>query len=357
MGFYAPAQLVRDAREHGVAVRPVDINHSAWLSTLEADGVEKQAIAVRHREMTSVMKNSHAVRLGLHQIKGFGEEEAEQLVAQRGAGYDSVRDLWMRSGLSRRAMEKLADADAFASIGLSRRDAIWAVRALDPLGAAERLPLFAIVDSKDLQREPEVTLPPMPLGEQVINDYRSLTFSLKAHPVSFVRGSLKKAGYVTSETLPDIGAGRFVSVAGLVLVRQRPGSAHGVVFETIEDESGVANIIVWPKVFERFRTIVLGSRFVGIRGPLQSQDGVIHVVARQMEDLTPLLTGLSDAEAPIDGLARADEVRREPINTRDRVRPAKKLRDLFEQVSQSRSFGHQHRSETHRVLPGGRNFH
>ena len=357
MGFYAPAQLVRDAREHGVEMRPVDVNHSTWLSTLEADGVQSQAVAARHREMKVVMKNSHAVRLGFHQIKGLGEEEAEQLVSNRGNGYDGVRDLWMRSGLSRRAMEKLAEADAFSSIGLSRRDAIWAVRALDPLGAAERLPLFATADSKELQREPEVTLPPMPLGEQVINDYRSLTFSLKAHPVSFVRGSLKGAGYLQSAALPDIPANRFVSVAGLVLVRQRPGSANGVVFETIEDESGVANIIVWPKVFERYRTVVLGSRFVGIRGPLQSQDGVIHVVARQMEDLTPMLTGLSDAEGPIDGLARADEVKREPLNTRERVRPAPKLRDLFKQVSEARTFGNQHLAETRKVLPGGRNFH
>ncbi|MEX3011834.1 error-prone DNA polymerase [Hoeflea sp. TYP-13] len=357
MGFYAPAQLVRDAREHGVEVRPVDINHSEWLSTLEKNDVQKQPVAARHREMMNIMKNTRAVRLGFHRIKGFGEDDAECLIGNRGEGYDSVRDLWMRSGLSRRAMEKLADADAFSSIGLSRRDAIWAVRALDPLGAAERLPLFAIADARDLQQEPEVMLPPMPLGEQVINDYRSLTFSLKAHPVSFVRESLKKAGYRQNAELPDIRAGRFVSVAGLVLVRQRPGSAKGVVFETLEDETGVANAIVWPKVFERYRTIVIGSRFIGVRGPLQSQDGVIHVVARELEDLTPLLTGLSDADAPIDGLARADEVKRNPISPKDRVRPAMRLRHLFEQAPQTRTIGDQHLSDTRRVLPGGRNFH
>ncbi|WP_136658044.1 error-prone DNA polymerase [Nitratireductor sp. XY-223] len=359
MGFYAPAQLVRDAREHGVEVRPVDINHSEWLSTLEATDAGKQAIAARHAEMAPVMRNAHAVRLGFHRIKGIGEEDAELILAHRGEGYDSVRDLWMRSGLSRRAMEKLAEADAFSSIGLSRRDAIWAVRALDPLGAAERLPLFAAAGSRDLQREPDVVLPPMPLGEQVINDYRSLTFSLKAHPVSFVRHKLARDGYVPAARLPDLRAGRFVSVAGLVLVRQRPGSAKGVVFETLEDETGVANAIVWPKVFERYRTIVIGSRFIGVRGPLQSEDGVIHVVARELYDLTPLLAGLCDAEGPIDGLARADEVKREPTDPRerDRSRPAMRLRNLFEQVPQMRTGGHQHYSSTRKVLPGGRNFH
>ncbi len=362
MGFYAPAQLVRDAREHGVEVRAVDVNHSGWLSSLERcdKRAARPAIAARHDSMKSVMKNTHAVRLGLHRIKGFGEAEAEALLEYRAGGYDSVRDLWMRSGLSRRAMERLADADAFASIGLSRRDALWAVRALDPLSAAERLPLFALAGSRNLQKEAAIALPPMPLGEQVINDYRSLSFSLKAHPVSFVRQALQRAGYRQNAELPDIRAGRFIAVAGLVLVRQRPGSAKGVVFETIEDESGVANIIVWPKVFERYRTIVLGSRFVGIRGALQSQDGVIHVVARQLEDLTPLMADLSDADAPIDALAHADEVKREPVDPRERQEKPRKngrgqLQQMVEQAPQMRKTA-QH-GATRGVLPTGRNFH
>lgn len=362
MGFYAPAQLVRDAREHGVEVRAVDINHSQWDSLLEPGmGTDphtvRASVSPRHASMTPVMKNTHAVRLGFHRIKGFGEEDAERLLEKRGAGYDSVRDLWMRSGLSRRAMEKLAEADAFASIGLARRDALWAVRALDPLGAAERLPLFALAGQRDLQREPDIDLPPMPLGEQVINDYRSLSFSLKAHPVSFVRNRLVQAGYRQNITLPDCRSGRFVSVAGLVLVRQRPGTAKGVVFQTIEDETGVANIIVWPKVFEQYRTIVLGSRFVGIRGPLQSHDGVIHVIARQLEDLTPLLSGLSDADAPIDGLARADEVRRDPGDPEARRAKASRLHDMVIQAPQRRSTPDVYSMATRRVLPKGRNFH
>ena len=277
--------------------------------------------------------------------------------SNRGAGYDSVRDLWMRSGLSRRAIEKLAEADAFRSIGLSRRDALWAVRALDPLAATERLPLFAAAGRGDLQNEPDVSLPPMPLGEQVINDYRSLSFSLKAHPVSFVRDRLKGSGYRQNIALANIRAGRYVSVAGLVLVRQRPGSAKGVVFETIEDETGVANIIVWPKTFERYRMVVLGSRFIGVHGPLQSQDGVIHVVARHMEDLTPLLSGLADAEAPIDGLARADEVRREPPDPAERNEKVWRRRQLAGLAPQRRSAPDVYAMATRRILPKGRNFH
>ncbi len=359
MGFYAPAQLVRDAREHGVEMRPVDINQSDWLSALETRDTQagRPAIASRHGSMEKIMKNTHAVRLGLHRIKGFGKDNAEQLTRHRGAGYDSVRDLWMRSGLSRRAMELLADADAFSSIGLARRDALWAVRALDPLGAAERLPLFALAGPGALQREAEVSLPPMPLGEQVINDYRSLSFSLKAHPVSFVRQQLKQAGYRQNADLQDIRSDRFVSVAGLVLVRQRPGTAKGVVFETIEDESGVANVIVWPKIFERYRTIVLGSRFVGIRGTLQSQEGVIHVIARQLEDLTPLLTRLSDIDVPIDGFAHADEVRRGPIDPMRKKERVARLQHLIEQAPQTRQMGTKLIAAARGILPKGRNFH
>ncbi|MEM7290440.1 MAG: error-prone DNA polymerase, partial [Pseudomonadota bacterium] len=244
MGFYAPAQLIRDAREHGVDIRPVDINHSDWNTLLEA-GAETCPVNPHHSEMAGIMKNTHAVRLGLHLVKGFGEQDAELLMENRDRGYDSVRDLWMRSGLPRRAIEKLADADCFRSIGLDRRAALWAVKALDPLSSAERLPLFAIADHANLQKEPVVELPPMPLGEQVMIDYQSLNFSLKAHPIRFLRDDLSKRRFVKNVDLRNMPSGRTVTVAGLVLVRQRPGSAKGVIFETIEDETGVANIIVW----------------------------------------------------------------------------------------------------------------
>ena len=360
MGFYAPAQLVRDAREHGVEIRPVDINCSDWAATLEPDPAP-QPLSPRHREMKDVMKHAHAVRLGLQHVKGFGEAEALQLMQNRGRGYDSVRDLWMRSGLPRRAIEQLAEADCFRSIGLDRRDALWAVKALDPLSSAERLPLFAAADTQDLQKEPDVDLPSMPLGEQVINDYQALSFSLKAHPMSFLRERLAGSGCRPNSDLQDIRTGRRVKVAGLVLVRQRPGSAKGVVFETIEDETGVANIIVWPKVFEKFRAIVLGSRCVGVRGRLQNEDGVIHVVAEYLEDLTPMMAQISDMAGEMGGLANADEVRRpvqEDNRLRDRkpatriirlIREAPELRRDYEELASARAAS--------RALPKGRNFH
>jgi len=358
MGFYASAQLIRDAREHGVEVRPVDINCSDWDATLEPDA-DPQPLSARHREMKDIMKHSHAVRLGLRHVKGFGEAEALQLVQNRGRGYDSVRDLWMRSGLPRRAIEQLAEADCFRSIGLDRRDALWAVKALDPLSSAERLPLFALADSHDLQKEPDVDLPPMPLGEQVINDYQSLSFSLKAHPMSFLRERLAGKGCRLNVDLEKIRSGRVVKVAGLVLVRQRPGSAKGVVFETIEDETGVANIIVWPKVFEKFRAIVLGSRCIGVRGRLQNEQGVIHVVAEYLEDLTPIMAQISDMAGEMGGLANADEVRRPIEDMRPRTKPAAQiirlirdapeLRQDYEELASVRAAGH--------ALPKGRNFH
>jgi DNA-directed DNA polymerase III PolC len=359
MGFYAPAQLIRDAREHGVEIRPVDINSSNWDSVLEPDA-NPQPLSQRHQDMEGIMKHSHAVRLGLRQVKGFGKADAAMLVDKRGRGYDSVRDLWMRSGLSRRAIEQLAEADCFRSIGLERRDALWAVKALDPLSSAERLPLFAIADTSNLQPEPDIDLPPMPLGEQVINDYQSLSFSLKAHPISFLRAHLARSGFRPNVDLSAMRSGARVKVAGLVLVRQRPGSAKGVVFETIEDETGVANIIVWPKVFERFRAIVLGSRCVGVRGKLQNEDGVIHVVADELEDLTPAMAQISDMAGQMGGLANADEVRRpiEDTRAKDRkpaarivrlIRDAPELRRDYEQLAVSRAAG--------QALPKGRNFH
>ncbi|WP_417432603.1 error-prone DNA polymerase [Hoeflea sp.] len=358
MGFYASAQLIRDAREHGVEIRPVDINCSDWDATLEPDPAP-QPLSSRHRAMKGVMKHTHAVRLGLRHVKGFGEAEALQLMQNRDRGYDSVRDLWMRSGLPRRAIEQLAEADCFRSIGLDRRDALWAVKALDPLSSAERLPLFALADSHDLQKEPDVDLPPMPLGEQVINDYQSLSFSLKAHPMSFLRERLARNGCRPNSDLQDIRSGRQVKVSGLVLVRQRPGSAKGVVFETIEDETGVANIIVWPKVFEKFRAIVLGSRCVGVRGKLQNEEGVIHVVAEYLEDLTPMMAQISDMAGEMGGLANADEVRRPIEDMRPRTKPvariirlirdAPELRQDYEELASAKAAS--------RALPKGRNFH
>jgi len=352
LGFYAPAQIVRDAREHGVEMREVDVNLSDWDCTLEplqglpllpAKPIERQAsldalceeragvkdegapssgawrrprvkspggegIHPRHSGMATHIRTTHAVRLGLRQIIGVKEKDMRRLVERRGQGYDSVRDLWLRSGLGSAVLEKLADADAFRSLGLDRRQALWAARGLDRVGDQDDLPLF--MDPPARETEPDARLAPMPLGAHVVEDYRRLSLSLKAHPASFMRARLTARGILGSDALRSVKNGERVTVAGLVLVRQRPGTASGVIFMTLEDETGVANVIVWPKVFERLRAIVLGARFVAVTGKLQSEQGVIHIVAERMNDLTPMLGLLSEAGATIGALARADEVRR-----------------------------------------------
>ncbi len=258
--------------------------------------------------MIDAIRATHAVRLGLRQIVGVREDDMRRLVERRGQGYDSVRDLWLRSGLTPAVLEKLADADAFRSLGLDRRQALWAVRGLDRVGDQDDLPLFA-ASGPTRATEPDAKLPPMPLGAHVVEDYRRLSLSLKAHPTSFMRARLVARGILRSDALPSVRNGERVTVAGLVLVRQRPGTAKGVIFMTLEDETGVANVIVWPKAFERLRAIVLGARFVAVTGKLQSEQGVIHIVADRMEDLTPMLGLLSEAGATIETRARADEVR------------------------------------------------
>ena len=258
--------------------------------------------------MIDAIRATHAVRLGLRQIVGVREEDMRRLVERRGQGYDSVRDLWLRSGLSSTVLERLADADAFRSLGLDRRQALWAVRGLDRVGDQDDLPLFTSRPARET--EPDARLAPMPLGAHVVEDYRRLSLSLKAHPTSFMRARLSARGILRSDALPSVKNGERVTVAGLVLVRQRPGTAKGVIFMTLEDETGVANVIVWPKAFERLRAIVLGARFVAVTGKLQSESGVIHIVAERMDDLTPMLGMLSEAGGTIGALARADEVRR-----------------------------------------------
>ena len=336
MGFYAPAQIVRDAREHGVEVRPPDVNHSQWDSTLEpgpnaaaqvgysrlgqlslpiSGKPEIGCLHDLHRAMRDDLRASHAMRLGLREIKGLSEEDAKLVVARRDVSYDSVRDVWLRTGLSPRVLERLADADAFCSLGLTRREALWAAKALGRVGDSDDdLPLFAAgseaAAARTVSREPDVALPPMPLGEEVVNDYRFLRLSLRAHPAQFLRADLGQRGTLRNEALRGLANNTRVKISGLVTCRQRPGSAKGVVFMTIEDESAVANVIVWPKVFERVRPVVLGARYVAVAGRVQEESGVIHVIADELEDLTLLLGRLAEQGADIDSLARADEVRR-----------------------------------------------
>jgi DNA polymerase III alpha subunit len=360
MGFYAPAQLVRDAREHGVEVRPVDINLSEWDSTLEEVEFNRDAIDPRHASMRNVIKAKRAVRLGFRQVKGLSETDIkDRLIVNRGDRYVSVRDLWLRSGLAKSDIERLADADAFCSIGLGRREALWAVRALDAKSAAEKLPLFDLADREDLQVEPEVVLPTMLPGEQVIEDYRHLSLSLKAHPVSFLRTEFAQMNIVRNVDLLTVANGRMVTIAGLVLVRQRPGSAKGVIFMTLEDETGVANAIVWKKVFDEYRSVVMGARLVKIRGRLQSQSGVIHVVVDHIEDLTSALGILQREARRFAADQRADEALHPTADHRE-----KKLALLIERIAREKAIskaaatdGRSEATETARVMPRGRNFH
>ena len=326
MGFYAPAQIVRDAREHGVEVRPPDVNYSAYESTLEPGAEAAPPLHALHSEMADDIRTRCAIRLGLREITGLKKEDADLVENRRGSGYDSLRNLWLRTGLAPRVIERLADADAFGSLGLNRRDALWAVKALGRTGDHEDLPLFRTGNAA--QQEPDVTLTPMPPGEEVVNDYRFLKLSLRAHPASFLRADLDRHHIVSNETLRETRNGTRVRVSGLITVRQRPGTAKGVIFMTIEDETSIANIIVWPKVFERFRPVVLGSRYVAVSGRIQSESGVIHVVAERIEDLTPLLARLSEGGTTIDALGRCDEVRR-PVDDDPRSIAARGGRKFF----------------------------
>ena len=304
--------------------------------------------------MAEHIRSACAVRLGLRQILGAREEEMRKLVERRGAGYDSVRDLWLRGQASLAGLEKLAAADAFRSLGLDRREAMWAVKALNRVGDQDDLPLFA-ASRPERDTEPDAKLPPMPLGAHVVEDYRRLSLSLKAHPVAFMRARLSHRGILRSDALDKTKSGVRVTVAGLVLVRQRPGTAKGVIFMTLEDEAGVANIIVWPKAFERLRALVIGARFVAVTGKLQNEAGVIHIIADRMEDWTPTLGQLSDEGRSIETLARADEVKRPPV-------PVSKKRqgNRFAQVQPFPNplpAPEPLAPELKRALPAGRNFH
>jgi len=288
MGFYAPAQIVRDAREHGVEVRPVDINASRWDCTLEpSDG--------RHL----------AVRLGFCQVRGLANLHGAAIVAARmGADgeipFDSVEAAWHRAGVPRAAIERLAEADAFHSLAMGRRTGLWFAKGL---GAAP-LPLFAAADAREggfspEGTEPEVALRPLTEGREVVEDYRALQLSLRAHPLQFVRDELARAGIVRCADLASIRDGRHVEVAGVILVRQRPGSARGVLFITIEDESGVANGILWPDRFEKQRRVVMSSSMVSLRGRLQKEGQVIHVIVDRVVDRDDMLRSIGGMELPI----------------------------------------------------------
>ena len=356
MGFYATAQLVRDAQEHGVEVRPVDVNHSDWDCTLDNSPPPKGHLHPRHSSMSEDIQTANALRLGLRQINGFSEEWGKKIESVRGAGFDSVRDLWLRTGLPPKALKRLAHADAFNSLGLSRRDALWAVRALQRSGDKDDLPLFASVAMPEL--EPDVDLPPMPPGQQVVEDYRHLHLSLRAHPVSFLRTEFDARGIVSHDLLPTIPSGRRATIGGLVLVRQRPGEGNAI-FMTLEDETAIANTIVWPRKFEEYRPVIMGARLISVTGLLQNEKGVIHIVADHFEDLTFLLGRLNQDISSIQTRSRADMVKadnpdrfRHPRDGDALVTMLRKKGVLNEEIAAAQAV-----QDTAQVMPKGRNFH
>ena len=398
MGFYAPAQIVACARAHGVEARPPDVNHSLWDCTLE-----------------EARDGAFALRLGLRQIDGLREVEAQCLVSVRdgiptelnphlfapphpspckgedndglqpslGGDQDAtdplpnpppfrgrekfsdVRDLWRRSGIGRASIEKLAAADAFRSLRLDRRQALWEVRGLPKESS---LPLFDHAATAEAGDAKKVALPLMPLSEHVVNDYRTLRLSLKAHPMSFLRTRVAASRILSCADLKQTRDGARVSVAGVVLVRQRPGSAQGVVFMTIEDETGIANSVIWPKVLERMRKVVMGARLMVVHGRVQRHEDIIHVVAERLEDRSDWLRLLTkNGENLSVALANADEIRRPepgpgatsqmsflfPSPHGDHVKHAGG-EDPRDRV---RERGHPCHPRTERIIPHSRDFH
>ncbi len=343
MGFYAPAQLVRDAQEHGVEVRGVDVNASTWDCGVEADsplsfrgeGWERglslapQPTSPSPQPSPLKERGSLALRLGFRMIDGFRQIWAEAITAVRAAGpFASVEELARRAALPPPALRKLADADALASLGKPRRDAAWDVRRTP----TDELPLFAYANVPELGREADAALPAMPLSEEVVADYQTVRLSLKGHPVQFLRGALARQGVLScadANALPD---GRKAKVAGVVLIRQRPGKGNAV-FITIEDETGVVNALLWARDMERQRRAVMAARLMLIEGEIQrSAEGVVHLMAKQITDRTEMLAQLSEIDACTPQLAHADTVNQPPIPQRHghprNVRVLPKSRDF-----------------------------
>ena len=354
MGFYSPAQIVRDAREHGVVVRHPDVNASEWDSTLEPMAIPANGASeggplpakwgvnkdpgsdARYRSD----RPRQALRLGLRQIDGFRLDWAKTIMWARIAGgpFGSIEDLRARVGLPAAALDALASADALASLGLDRRPGLWAAKGLPRTAPA---PLFEAADLEEADGAPPLALPTTELSEEVVHDYGTIRLSLKAHPVSFLRERLAKAGVITARSVDKVPDDRRTAVAGVVLVRQRPGSAKGVVFLTLEDETGVTNVVVWPKVFEKYRSVVMGARLLLVRGKVQRADDsegrVTHLVAETVEDRTSDLTLLSE----------------------DDLKPQRSYADGPSSAAPERGeteYRHRHPRDV-RVLPPSRDFH
>jgi error-prone DNA polymerase len=278
MGFYAPAQLVQDARRHGVEIRPIDVNLSEWDCALE-----------------SVDRSSrHAVRLGLRMVAGLAERDARTIIAARGAGYGSQDEIARRTGCGRAVLDRLAQADAFGSMQLGRRQSLWKARSLD----GRMPPLFSRAET-DLFDEPEAQLPPTTQGQEVLRDYQSTGVTLREHPLTFLRAGLKTKHVVTAAQLELVGNARIVTVAGIVLCRQQPMTAKGTVFVTLEDETGIINLIVWKRVHERCRRAIHCAKLMGCQGVTQREGRVLHVVVNRVWDWSSELGKLSTEATPL----------------------------------------------------------
>ncbi len=317
MGFYAPAQIVRDAREHGVQIEPLCVNRSDWdtilLPSSSPPASGRGPRGGRPTSISGTLEDSASpplnplppaggeerlpLRLGLRIVLGLsGEEAGRILIARATRPFGSVEDLWRRTGVSRGTLEKIAQADGFHGLGLDRRQALWAVKAL----GEKPLPLFSTkaFAATESAAEPQVTLTALTAGREVVEDYRSTQLTLRAHPVSFLRGELDLRRITRCGDLKGLKDGTRVEVAGLILVRQRPGSAKGVVFVTLEDETGIANAILWPDRFEAQRRTVMSAAMLGIIGRVQCESGTIHVIADRITDLTGLLRQIGDLDLP-----------------------------------------------------------
>ncbi len=383
MGFYAPAQIVRDAREHGVTVLPADVNRSFWDCTLEDLGEEPRACfdklstngcredekqppfalslskGVGETPEKGRVDRNIALRLGLRQVDGLPEHVAARLVAEREerGPYREVADLRDRAGLSPAHVERLASADCFGSLKLPRRQALWDARSLV---AGPDLPLFAHAAARDEGGERVRTaLPHMPLSEEVVADYQTTRLSLKAHPMAFLRASLAERGFVRACDLRARKVRSMVQVAGVVLIRQRPGSAKGVCFITLEDETGVVNLVVWPDLMEKQRKVVMGSRLMEVRGRVEYDDEVIHVIAHHLVDATHELHKLSD-DLLKPSLANGDHCKNPPgkLGPRD-VDPDAKAAEPWEEPGPGNRDCGYHRGHPRdvRIIPKSRDFH
>ena len=314
MGFYQPAQLIGDAKKHGVVVTPVDINYSVWDNQLEGKAGKLCAL-----------------RLGFRQVKGLRQDDMDLLIAGRKKDYTNINEL-RDIAVPEAALERLADADAFRSIGLDRREALWEVSTKD-----RPVEMFKGQPAADGAGE-NISLPIMTNSEHVVHDYAATSLSLKAHPVSFIREKLDQLHILPTAQLPTLKDGALVKVAGLVLVRQRPGTAAGICFMTIEDETGFANLVIFEKLFEKFRKEILQSRLIMVEGKLQIEGEVIHVIVQGCYNFSSLLrtlTPTNNENLPLLTLAYPDE---------------KSVPPGLDKRSQPREVAKE------KIFPGGRNF-